>query len=206
MSLEITNWTMNGIAGDDTTVVDLCVLETLKEQDGSETQNVYSFTVTGKQATTAYIFEHLQKLVDVYKQQKAQEALAPDVQLAALRDALKRAVDLTTIPDAKALDAKALFDTWEVGTEYAKGERVNYRNILYRVLQSHTSRAGWEPDQVPSLFELVTAKPKIPAWKRPTDKDYQKGDKVTHKGKVWVSTQNNNRWEPGTLGWDEVDE
>lgn len=206
MSIEITNWAMNGIAGDDMTVVELCVLETIKAQDDSEVQNVYDFTVTGKHATTAYIFEHLQELMDAYKEQKAQETLAPDVQLAALRDALKRAVDLTSIPDAKALDAKALFDTWEIGAEYAKGERLNYRGTLYRVLQAHTSQAGWEPDQVPTLFELVTEKPAIPAWKRPDGDGYQKGDKVTHNGYTWISTRDDNRFEPGTFGWDKVDE
>ena len=37
---------------------------------------------------------------------------------------------------------------------------------------------------------------------------YMKGDKVTHGGKVWVSTVDNNVWEPGATGteslWTEV--
>ncbi len=208
MSIEITNWIMNGIAGVDTTVVELCVLETVKEQDGSETQDVYNFTVTGKHATTAYIFEHLQELVDAYKEQLEQASLTPDVQLAELRDAVNRTINLAAVPDATALDAMALFETWSTDKTYIKGERRRWHGKLYRVLKDHTSHAGWEPDKVPSLFELVTAKPKIPAWKRPSgdDPEYKRGDKVTHNGYTWVSTRDDNRFEPGTFGWDKVDE
>ena len=31
---------------------------------------------------------------------------------------------------------------------------------------------------------------------------YSKGDKVTHNGKMWVSTIDNNVWEPGVYGWE----
>ena len=30
------------------------------------------------------------------------------------------------------------------------------------------------------------------------------GDKVRHNEKVWVSTIDNNVWEPGVYGWDEI--
>ena len=33
---------------------------------------------------------------------------------------------------------------------------------------------------------------------------YAKGDKVTHNGKTWISTTDNNVWEPGVYGWEEV--
>ena len=33
---------------------------------------------------------------------------------------------------------------------------------------------------------------------------YAKGDKVTHNGKTWQSTTDNNVWEPGVYGWEEV--
>lgn len=31
-----------------------------------------------------------------------------------------------------------------------------------------------------------------------------KGDKVMHNGKTWQSTTDNNVWEPGVYGWEEV--
>jgi hypothetical protein len=31
-----------------------------------------------------------------------------------------------------------------------------------------------------------------------------KGDKVRHNNKVWISIIDNNVWEPGVYGWEEV--
>ena len=45
----------------------------------------------------------------------------------------------------------------------------------------------------------------IGEWKQPDSTNpYQKGDKVTHNGKTWESTADNNVWEPGVYGWTEV--
>lgn len=33
---------------------------------------------------------------------------------------------------------------------------------------------------------------------------YMTGDKVTHNGSTWVSTCDNNVWEPGVYGWETV--
>lgn len=33
---------------------------------------------------------------------------------------------------------------------------------------------------------------------------YSKGDKVTHNGKTWISIIDNNSWEPGVYGWEEI--
>ena len=40
-------------------------------------------------------------------------------------------------------------------------------------------------------------------WEQPESTNpYMKGDKVTHAGKTWVSTIDNNVWEPGVYGWE----
>lgn len=43
-----------------------------------------------------------------------------------------------------------------------------------------------------------------PEWVQPTGAHdaYSIGDKVTHNGKQWVSTVDNNVWEPGVYGWE----
>ena len=33
---------------------------------------------------------------------------------------------------------------------------------------------------------------------------YAKGDKTSHNSKNWVSTVDNNVWEPGVYGWEEA--
>ena len=63
------------------------------------------------------------------------------------------------------------------------------------------------PDVAVSLFaEVLIPDPSvIPDWVQPSSTNpYMKGDKVRHNGKVWVSTVDNNVWEPGVYGWDEV--
>ena len=34
---------------------------------------------------------------------------------------------------------------------------------------------------------------------------YMNGDKVSHNGQHWISTYDNNTWEPGVFGWDEAE-
>lgn len=59
------------------------------------------------------------------------------------------------LTDADALEAVELFPVWNAGTEYAADERIQYGGVLYRVVQAHTSQAGWEPDKTPALFTVI---------------------------------------------------
>lgn len=106
--------------------------------------------------------------------------------------------------DEEALDNILAFPKWEVGKEYVKDERIRYENVLYKVLQGHTSQADWTPDVAVSLYVRVSIE-EYPDWIQPTGSHdaYQKGDKVTHKEKHWVSDVDNNTWEPSVYGWTE---
>ncbi len=57
--------------------------------------------------------------------------------------------------DEQSVDAPAVYPTWKVDTVYLLGERVLYNEILYRVLQEHTSQEMWTPEAAPSLFAKV---------------------------------------------------
>lgn len=110
------------------------------------------------------------------------------------------------IPDELAATHKALFNTWKVETNYEIGDRVIYKDVLYKVLQNHTSQADWTPETAPSLFAKIltdTVSNEILPWEQPDSTNpYQKGDKVSHNGQNWVSNVDNNVWEPGVYGWD----
>lgn len=43
--------------------------------------------------------------------------------------------------------------TWAPGTAYAAGAVVTYNGVTYRCVQAHTSMAGWEPPNVPALWQ-----------------------------------------------------
>ncbi len=109
--------------------------------------------------------------------------------------------------DEQALDAPELYPKWRPGVSYTVDDRLQYNNALYRCLQAHTSQADWTPDVTASLYKRVEFDAAgVPVWTQPvgaTDA-YNKGDKVSHKGKIWVSIIDANVWEPGVYGWEEV--
>lgn len=45
--------------------------------------------------------------------------------------------------------------TWRAGASYRAGDQVTYANLTYRCLQAHTAYAGWEPPNVPALWQRV---------------------------------------------------
>ena len=106
--------------------------------------------------------------------------------------------------DEEALDNIMAFPKWEADRVYFLDERVRYKDVLYKVLQQHTSQSDWTPDVAVSLFVKVSIE-EYPQWVQPTGSHdaYQKGDKVTHKEKHWVSDVDSNTWEPSVFGWSE---
>lgn len=115
-------------------------------------------------------------------------------------------VQSLTVDDSVALDMPEIFPTWAIGKEYKRSDRVRYEGKLYRCEQAHTSQADWTPDITPALWTEVAAPGEIPDWKQPTGAQdaYAKGDKVKHNDKTWISTVDNNVWEPGIYGWDVI--
>ena len=130
------------------------------------------------------------------------------------------AVDLNSLlpnlSDEQALQVPLMFPKWQADKEYVVGDRVLYLGVLYKVLQTHTSQAGWEPDITPSLFakNLIVKdedgeQVDIPEWVQPDSTNpYMIGDKVMFEGKVYQSLIDNNVWSPTAYpqGWQEVNE
>ena len=120
-----------------------------------------------------------------------------------LREAIVQAS--VSLPDEVALEAVELYPTWKENIAYTADERIRYEDILYRCVQAHTSQTGWEPPNVPALWTVVSLD-EWPEWVQPTGAQdaYNKGDKVSHNEKHWVSEYNSNTWEPGVFGWEEI--
>ena len=107
----------------------------------------------------------------------------------------------------QALDAPSVYPAWKEGVQYTKADRVLYNGVLYEVLMEHTSQTDWTPEVAHSLFAkvLIPDPDVIPEWEQPDSTNpYKKGDKVTYNGKTWVSLVDNNVWEPGVYGWEEI--
>lgn len=112
-----------------------------------------------------------------------------------------------TFTDEEALEIPFAYPKWKSGQSYMAGERIRFDEDLYKVLQDHTSQDDWTPPEAPSLFAQVLPGQdgEIGEWVQPDSTNpYMKGDKVTHNGKTWESTIDNNVWEPGVYGWEEI--
>ena len=118
-----------------------------------------------------------------------------------------------TLSDAQALQVPMLFEEFDGnGVAYEVGKRILYNDVLYKVIQAHTSQAEWTPVAAPSLFAKVineTIDGSIPEFEQPNSTNpYMKGDKVIFNGKVYESLIDNNVYSPEAYpaGWKEITE
>lgn len=65
-------------------------------------------------------------------------------------------INTLELTDKESLEVKDWFPKWETGVTLTEGEKVTFNDTLWRVRQTHTSQAGWEPSvSTASLFEAV---------------------------------------------------
>lgn len=137
--------------------------------------------------------------------QKAMEMLNMDFQ-----------AQVQTLPDEQALMVPTVFPLWAVGVPYQVDFKVRYNEVLYKVIQAHTSQEDWHPDVAVSLFTKVivgevdpgTGEQVVLDWVQPDSTNpYMKGDRVIFEGVVYESTVDNNIWAPNAYpqGWSVVE-
>lgn len=118
-------------------------------------------------------------------------------------------IQAKALEDDDANEVKYLFDVWSgEGVSYDVGDRVLYADTLYRVIQAHTSQPDWTPSAAVSLFvRCDNPGEEWPEWIQPTGAHdaYEKGYKVSHSGKHWISEISANTYEPGVYGWTEAE-
>ena len=71
----------------------------------------------------------------------------------ALRPYIEKAA--TSLSDNDAANAVKLFPTWTIGIAVTVGERYQYADKLYKVVQAHTTQAGWTPDATPAMWAVI---------------------------------------------------
>lgn len=116
-------------------------------------------------------------------------------------------VAISYLDDDEAETVTFLFEDWQSGVAYDVGDRRQYDGLLYRCVQAHTSQADWIPPAVPALWTRTSTE-EWPEWIQPTGAQdaYNKGDKVSHNDRHWISSVDANVWEPGAYGWSEANE
>ncbi len=112
------------------------------------------------------------------------------------------------VDDSEALEHPEAFPLWKTGTEYVTDDRIRFNDVLYKVLQNHTSQSDWTPDTAVSLYVRVDdPSQEWPEWVQPVGAQdaYPLGAKVSHNEAHWISSVNDNVWEPGVYGWEEAE-
>ena len=116
--------------------------------------------------------------------------------------------EVVNIAEVNAKLVESVYPSWDSnGYSYFAGERVSYEDKYYRCIQNHTSQADWTPDTAVSLWVSISdPSEEYPEWVQPTGAHdaYNKGDKVSHNDKHWISDVDSNVWEPSVYGWSEV--
>lgn len=128
---------------------------------------------------------------------------------------LRRALQLfvQTLSEEQALEVATVFPAWEANRSYAVGEMVSYGvnasgdPQLYRVVQAHTSQAGWLPDAIPALYDAMGLDESgYPVWSQPSGAHdaYNTGDIVNYNGTLYKSLIDGNTWSPEAYpaGWE----
>ena len=148
-----------------------------------------------------------EKLKSEYLKNEAAERTRPMTESEVARLIIAQQINTLTVDDNTALRMVEFYPVWEADTDYTVDFKVQHVGTLYRCLTAHTTQADWTPEAAPSLWAkvLIPDPDVIPEWEQPDSTNpYMQGDKVTHNGKTWTSTVDNNVWTPGEYGWTEV--
>jgi hypothetical protein len=117
--------------------------------------------------------------------------------------------DLTEIADADLDTYASLFLVFQVGEAVKIGDRKQYQDTIWEVIQAHTTQLDWLPPDVPALWKKVYDPEIILPWEqRSAENPYMIGDKCTFNGHTWESKINTNTWSPESYpaGWTDLGE
>lgn len=124
---------------------------------------------------------------------------------------VQMSVQSANLTDEKAMEVADLYPEWAATKAYPENEIVKYgvnadgETQLYKVIQAHTSQEDWTPDTATSLYKKIGfTEDGVSIWTQPLGASdaYMKDDVVSFENQLWISTADNNVWQPGVYGWE----
>ena len=94
---------------------------------------------------------HKQEVTRAEMEEKSRPLTADEVSALLI----KEQINTLTVDDNTALRMLSFYPEWAEGRDYAVGYKAQKDGKLWRVLQAHTSQAGWEPENAASLWEQI---------------------------------------------------
>ena len=114
--------------------------------------------------------------------------------------------EIGMIDDVTISENAALFPLWRPG-EYTAGDIRRDGRELYRCIKDHTADDEDNPESDSENWEKIgDSANEWPEWSPPVSSldGYDKDAKVTHKGSLWISDEDDNDREPGIGSWTKV--
>lgn len=114
-----------------------------------------------------------------------------------------------TLDDVTIAEHPSLFPTWTESWTGKSGTILMDEGKLYRSIHDVGAGQNTKPSTTPSMWTPISdPTQEYPEWVQPIGAHdaYSMGDKVSYSDKHWVSTTDNNVWQPGVYGWEEVSE
>ena len=68
---------------------------------------------------------------------------------------IRQQINALDVDDQTALRMVEFYPEWAAGVAYSAGYKAQHNGRLWRCLQAHTSQEGWEPENVPALWEEI---------------------------------------------------
>lgn len=68
---------------------------------------------------------------------------------------IRQQINTLTVDDQMAYRMLEFYPEWESGQAYTTGYKAQHNGKLWRCLQAHASQEGWEPENVPALWEEI---------------------------------------------------
>ena len=98
---------------------------------------------------------------EIAAQEAAQEAYEaaerhrPMTESEGSRLLIAQQINTLDVDDQTACRMREFYPEWVAGVAYSAGYKVQHGGKLWRCLQAHTSQSGWEPENVPALWEEI---------------------------------------------------
>lgn len=86
---------------------------------------------------------------------EAAERTRPLTESEVSRMLIAQQINMLEVDNNTALRMVAFYPEWASGQSYTAGYKVQRNGKLWRVLQAHTSQAGWEPENAASLWTEI---------------------------------------------------
>ena len=99
--------------------------------------------------------EEIAEMQEAQAAYEAAERTRPLTESEVSRMLITQQINTLTVDDNTALRMTEFYPEWASGQSYTAGYKVQRNGKLWRVLQAHTSQAGWEPENAASLWTEI---------------------------------------------------